>query len=222
MTLDTNIAGEEFTLHCSGAIFWERKKMLLIADAHLGKVSHFRKAGVAVPHEPILKNFEKLDKVLAHFNPDSVAFLGDLFHSTHNNEWIFFADWVQSVKAKIILVEGNHDILNPRQYSEAGVELIPEILEEGFLLTHHPDEREGLFNFCGHIHPCVSLRGLGRQFLKTCCFFQKPHQMILPAFGEFTGSYELTPSEEDIVYAITKDDVIRVTSAAISSKRKAR
>ncbi len=222
MTLDTIIRGDKFVMHCSGAIYWEKKKMLMIADAHLGKVSHFRKAGMAIPTDPIIKNIQKLNSLLDLFKPESVCFLGDLFHSSINNEWDLFAGWVKSQSAEIILVEGNHDILNPRQYTDIGMVVVPEITDDVFHLTHHPDERENLFNFCGHIHPCISLRGLGRQFLKTCCFFQKPMQMILPSFGEFTGSYELTPTEHDIIYAITKDDVIEVAMSAISSKRKAR
>lgn len=222
MTLDIQIRNEDFTLHCSGAIYWKKEKMLMIADAHLGKVSHFRKAGLAVPTNPIIKNFEKLDKVIAHFQPEKVCFLGDLFHSSINREWNLFAEWVLNSTSKIILVEGNHDILNPLQYRELGIDVVPEIRDDKFLLTHHPDQQNGLFNFCGHIHPSVRLRGLGRQFLKTCCFFQRPDQMILAAFGEFTGSYEMTPSENDLVYAITHDDVIQIGLSQISSKQKAR
>ena len=39
----------EFILHCSGAIFWPARSILLISDVHLGKVSHFRRHGVALP-----------------------------------------------------------------------------------------------------------------------------------------------------------------------------
>ena len=34
--------------------------------------------------------------------------------------------------------------------------------------------------------------------------------MILPAFGEFTGTYTMEPAEHDIVYVITKDDVLEI------------
>ncbi|MBF0694308.1 MAG: ligase-associated DNA damage response endonuclease PdeM [Flavobacterium sp.] len=210
MTLDITIRNEQFTLHCSGAIFWHSRQILMIADAHLGKVSHFRKAGFAVPTNPMLKNFEKLDNVIALFQPETVCFLGDLFHSSINREWELFETWVKAQNARVILVEGNHDILNPDQYNQIGIDVVSEISDDKFLLTHHPQERENLFNFCGHIHPCIRLRGLGRQFLKTCCFFQKPNQMIMAAFGEFTGSHELMPSEFDVVYAITKDEVIKI------------
>src|SRR5690606_27771990 len=122
----------------------------------------------------------------------------------------------------VILVLGNHDILAPASYSGINLTVIPEIVIDGFLMTHHPEEREGFFNFCGHIHPCVLLRGLGRQFLKLSCFFHSPNQLILPAFGEFTGTYELVPGDKDCVYAITKEDVILVKRESINLKQKVR
>ena len=73
-----------------------------------------------------------------------------------------------------------------------------------------PTEREGFFNFCGHIHPGIKLKGIGRQYLNLSCFFQKPNQMILPAFGEFTGNFYLVPTEKDLVYGISKEGVFEV------------
>jgi hypothetical protein len=39
--------------------------------------------------------------------------------------------------------------------------------------------------------------------------------MILPAFGEFTGTYVMEPTEEDRIYAITKEDVVEVRKKEI-------
>ena len=79
-----------------------------------------------------------------------------------------------------------------------------------FLLTHHPTEKEDFFNFSGHIHPGIILRGLGLQSLKLRCFFQKSNQMILPAFGEFTGKFIMKPEEDHSVYAIAGNEVILI------------
>ena len=43
------------------------------------------------------------------------------------------------------------------------------------------------------------------------CFFHKPQQMIIPAFGAFTGIYVLEPEEADKVYAMTNKEVILVS-----------
>ncbi len=216
MTLQTNINGNTFILHCSGALYWAEQRMLLIADAHLGKISHFRRYGAAIPGNAMFKNFLKLDNAVDFFSPERICFLGDLFHSTLNNEWELFKDWGQRTALPIVLVAGNHDIINPSNYRDINVTVVSEWITNGFLLTHHPEERDGVFTLSGHIHPAIRLTGMGRQSLKLPCFFRTQNQMILPAFGEFTGTYILQPCESDVVYAITKDAVILIDNAATS------
>ncbi|WP_378181028.1 ligase-associated DNA damage response endonuclease PdeM [Aquimarina sp. SS2-1] len=211
MSKTININNQTFILHPCGVVFWKDKDLLLIADVHLGKVSHFRKHGSAVPAKAILKNFDQLDRVIHHFNPESICFLGDLFHSYINTEWNLFKNWISNQTAKITLITGNHDIISEHKYEALGIKTGTEVTLDNFLLTHHPDQRENLFNFCGHIHPGVRLQGLGKQSLKLPCFFQKTDQMIVPAFGEFTGIYILEPEENDKVYAMTDKEVILVS-----------
>ncbi|MBC7606079.1 MAG: ligase-associated DNA damage response endonuclease PdeM [Burkholderiales bacterium] len=213
MTLTIQIQQQRFLLHASGAIFWKDKNMLLISDVHLGKVAHFRKHGIAIPNETIFENFIRLTKVVNFFKPQSIVFLGDLFHSKINKEWDLFSSWTQSISAKIFLIEGNHDIVAKYKYTDLQIEIFKEWVVDGFLLTHYPEERQGVYNFCGHIHPGIKLKGSGKQSLKLPCFFQSEKQLILPAFGEFTGNFYLTPKGNDNVYAITKDEVILVAGS---------
>lgn len=209
--MNIDIQNNSFTLHRYGAIFWKEKSILLISDVHFGKVSHFRKHGIAIPKDAISENFNRLDILLAEFQPQTIIFLGDLFHSTKNSEWNLFANWTKSISQKIILVKGNHDIIDELLFENLNIEVIPELIIEEFILTHHPLENNTLFNFCGHIHPGIKLKAQGRQFLNISCFFNKPNQMILPAFGEFTGNFYLSPTKNDLVYAITPDKVIAIT-----------
>lgn len=204
------IHNQNFELHPCGAVFWEEKKILLISDLHLGKVSHFRKHGMAIPEKAVLENFNRLNNILELFDAKTIIFLGDLFHSKMNAEWKLFVEWIKKHSHKIILVEGNHDIISKKYYADLNIEIYSELVIDNFLLTHHPKVEQGYFNFCGHIHPGIQLRGLGKQSLNLSCFFRKPNQMIFPAFGEFTGNYYLVPTEKDKVYAITKNEVIEV------------
>lgn len=197
-------------MHPSGVLFWEEKSMLLISDVHLGKVSHFRKFGAAVPQKAVQKNFDLMDEAIGFFKPKHLIFMGDLFHSSLNMEWQLFKKWTITVDANIILVVGNHDIISPVKYEELGIQVVSEIQLEGFLLTHHPEERAGLFNFCGHVHPSIRLVGLGRQSARLRCFFKSEHQLLLPAFGEFTGSHTLEPVEGSEVFALLGDTVLPV------------
>ncbi|RKN82348.1 ligase-associated DNA damage response endonuclease PdeM [Ulvibacterium marinum] len=204
------IQDQNFTLHPSGTLFWQDRSVLLISDAHLGKVSHFRKFGAAVPQNVVQKNFELMDEALDCFNPKTICFLGDLFHSALNKEWHLFENWVEKKTIKIILVAGNHDIISPLKYEGLGIEVVPEVQWDDFLLTHHPEERNGFFNFSGHIHPAIRLRGRGRQSLRLPCFFKSERQMILPAFGLFTGTFVLEPKKTDEVFAIVEDEIMKL------------
>lgn len=211
MTQTLQIQNQHFILHPSGVLYWKELNVLLISDVHLGKVSHFRKFGAAVPRKAILKNFELLDETIAYFNPKQICFLGDLFHSYINKEWQLFEAWVKRSARQLILVSGNHDIISPLRYEALGIRVVSEIEWQGFLLTHHPEERPGYFNLAGHIHPAIKLRGKGRQSLRLPCFFKTHRQMILPAFGEFTGTHILKKKKEHEVYAIANDQVIRIS-----------
>ena len=210
MTRITQIIKKKFILHPLGGIFWKEKSLLLISDVHLGKVAHFRKFGAAVPQKAVHKNYLLLDEIVTHFNPFQLIFLGDLFHSSLNKEWALFENWVAKTPAEIILIAGNHDIIAPHKFEELGIPIFPELVLDQFLLTHHPEKRKGLFNFCGHIHPAVRLQGFGRQKLKLPCFFKSDGQLILPAFGEFTGTHVLQPQEKDEVFVIVENEVVKV------------
>jgi len=210
MTQSIEISGQIFDLHPSGAVFWVDRKMIMIADVHFGKIAHFRKNGSAIPSAASEENFQRLNEVIEHYNPQTICFLGDLFHSSYNNAWLPFEEWVRSTGSEIILVSGNHDIIDPVKYESLGIEVTPLFEIDSFLLTHHPSEVEDGFNFSGHIHPAVRLLGGGRQRLKLACFFKTEKQLILPAFGTFTGKHTLKPKEEDEIFAIVDGEVLNL------------
>ncbi len=207
----TQLAGHEFVLHPSGAAYWPSYNMLLVADVHLGKVAHFRKAGMAVPQASVMGNFRKLDAVVSFFEPGVICFLGDLFHSDLNSEWELFESWIAGMQAQVILVAGNHDIIDRMGFLALQIEVVSALVVDGIWLTHQPDIYRHHANICGHVHPCVSIRGMGRQRLKLPCFFKSDSQLIMPAFGTFTGMYELFPTGTDEVFVVAEDEVIRVS-----------
>ncbi len=206
--MQIQLASEIIDLHPSGAIFWPSKKVLFIADVHLGKIEHFRKNGSPIPPEASKKNTEKLSKVIAFYSPQEVVFLGDLFHSASNSSWFLFETWVkQQKKINFSLVVGNHDIIARTKFENIGIRLLDIWESKPFLGTHYPTEKEGFFNLCGHIHPGFLLKGEGKQYLKLACFHQRKNQLILPAFGSFTGKFIVQPSEHEKVYLIGGEQV---------------
>ena len=210
MTHAINIREQDFILHPSGAVYWVQQSMVLIADVHLGKVTHFRKHGAAIPIVAGHKNLEKLTEVVNHYQPETVCFLGDLFHSVLNSEWENFAKWVDYTTSKVVLISGNHDIIPQYLFEDINVTVLEEQIIGDFYLTHHPTEHPALFNFCGHIHPGVKMRGVGRQIMKLACFFKTKNQMVFPAFGNFTGKYILEPKKEDEVFVLVEGEVLAV------------
>ena len=110
----------------------------------------------------------------------------------------------------MILVEGNHDLIPAAQFEQIGLQVADHIIEEGFYFSHFPTEKQTHFVFCGHIHPGVKLKGNGLQQMKMPCFFHSAQQMILPAFGAFTGLHILSPKVEDKVYVTTGKEVIEI------------
>ena len=212
MTL--KIVQQTFELLPQGAVYWQEQKALLLADVHLGKVSHFRKNGYAIPAQIQFSFYQKMEQLLTAHNVEKIFFLGDLFHSDRNAEWDRFVAWNQSLSQQTILVKGNHDILPMKVLEQSGLFVVTEWMEKNILLTHHPTDRSGLFNFSGHIHPGVRLQGAGRQRLKVPCFFHQPNQMILPAFGDFTGLHLLQPKAGDRVYALTGEAVVEIKIVA--------
>ena len=210
MNLNIKIQNQDFVLHPYGAAYWPEQEVLLVADVHLGKVSHFRKHGSAVPLKATSQNFVKLDQLRKEFDPEHIVFLGDLFHSSLNMEWNMFEEWVGHIDNRVHLIAGNHDIISPLKYEALGIKIYSDVTVSGFHLSHHPVDLKDHFNICGHIHPGFKMRGNGKQMLKLPCFFRSANQMILPAFGEFTGNFFMQPEEGDRVFAITGKEVIQI------------
>jgi uncharacterized protein len=188
--------------------------LLMIADPHFGKAAHFRKAGIPIPEELHVSDQAKILKLVHSLQPKSLIFLGDLFHSDINSSWQDLEAFLDSIPdIEIHLVKGNHDILPASIYRSGRWNIHEESYQAGpYLLTHEPMKEvpEGSFNCCGHIHPGIRLKGNARQQLTLPCFFIKERQMILPAFGRFTGLARMSCSKNNQAYAITAHKVIPV------------
>lgn len=210
--MDIALKGATLTLLPEKAIYWSSERVLLVADLHLGKVEHFRKAGIAVPAEAGTANYHILQELILEHNPKRVIFLGDLFHSDYNYDWELFSDFLEGHShIRFELIKGNHDILHQSQYDRTDMIFHDESLALGpFLLTHDPVEDPDYYNLCGHIHPCYKIRGKSRQYLRLPCFYFGKHGGILPALGSFTGMHPVTTYDGDSVYVVADDQIIQV------------
>lgn len=204
------LEGEQFLLLRERAAIWEDQKALLIADLHIGKVSHFRKNGIQVPAMAEKNNLWRLADIMLNHNPEKVIFLGDLFHSKLNTSWADFVDFVEGFpNVEYILVKGNHDILPEQTFIDAGLKVVEELKMGPFLFSHDAAETD-LYNIHGHIHPGVKLSGSGRQRLSLPCFYFGENKGIFPSFGDFTGLFKIKPIKNDRIFVSTDDEVVQV------------
>lgn len=207
---------EVFWLTAQRCIFWEKEKTLIVADLHLGKTGHFRKSGIAVPGKVYKEDLQVLLHQILYFKTDRLIILGDMTHSVHNLELELFTRWRKDFTLlQIELVKGNHDILNSRWYEEAEIITYDDhLLRGGYCFRHDKPARiqkdGSLYTFYGHIHPAIQLKGGGRQKLSFPCFYFTQDYCIMPAFSKFSGSYSIKPSKEDSVFAIVKNEIVKV------------
>lgn len=207
------IKGVNLQLLPQKAVLLPEDQILLIADLHLGKANHFRRSGIPVPNAVNSKNLETLIDLINRHKPEKVIFLGDLFHSSYNEEWEALGQVVRHFASiQFQLVRGNHDIMSELQYKRCQLQLFEQIKMGPFLLTHEPLKviPEDQYNLAGHIHPGVRLMGKGKQSMTLPCFFFGQEQAILPAFGAFTGFVSVRVSRKDNVFVIADQRIIKI------------
>lgn len=211
--LHFDLEGEALLLLGAKAVFWPRLSVLLVADLHLGKSSHFRKHGLAVPEMAERNNLWRLSGLFNDWQPKEVIFLGDLFHSKINKAWHDFVDFMEAYpNVKRTLILGNHDILGADIFAEANLHTAAQMELGPFLLSHDAVENARLFNLFGHVHPAIRLRGAGKQSLTLPCFYfdLKRRYGIMPSFGDFTGIHLLKASKQHNIFVVSGGEVIQV------------
>ena len=208
------IRDEELILAKERAIYLPKEKLLAISDLHLGKAAHFRKAGLQVPSTLAQSDLNRLSNLLNQYQPETLLINGDMFHHDLNTDIDDFELWkAQYSSLKFVLVKGNHDKLDEKQYQKLGIEIHePSYCTPNFCFIHDAIKckEENLYPISGHIHPGVSVYGKAKQYLKFPCFYFGAHCAILPAFSVFTGLKILRPKEGDHFYALTPEKVIKV------------
>lgn len=206
-----SLSGNSFILSSDRCIYWEEEHTLVLSDLHLGKTGHFRKSGIAVPQAIFKEDMQRLVTQIQLYKPRQLIVIGDMFHSHDNMEHDFFLKWRKDFEQlSILLVKGNHDILKENWYREAGITIVNcEHRIGDFVFVHDFTDctiPAGGYIFSGHIHPGISIRGLGKQSLRFACFYFGAQYAVLPAFSRFTGIHAIQPKRGDAVYAIIPPD----------------
>lgn len=213
---------QTFWLSPGRCIFWEEERSLIVSDLHLGKTGHFRKAGIAIPQTIFKEDLQRLLQQVQYFNPERLIVVGDLFHSTQNKELELFLRWRGDFnQLSIQLIKGNHDILKADWYKSASINVSENHLSVANICFVHDIQYACSsipqidYYISGHIHPCVTLSGTGKQSLKFPCFYFSSHYGVLPAFGRFTGTAHIEPKAKDSIFAILPGNIKKGEQEAI-------
>lgn len=214
---EIELKGELISLFPAKFAFWKKESTIFLSDCHLGKISHFRKCGIGIPTQAGLETFSQIHKILLEFQPERIIFLGDIFHSDFNSDFHRFENWRKQFKeTSFDLVLGNHDKSGLNYFEEMGLNIHPELTIGPFYCTHEPQiHSEKGFNFCGHIHPAVSLFGSGRQNVKVPCFWKGNNHLCFPSFGVFTGSVSIKPNSTDQFFALAGNSIRLIEGSSL-------
>lgn len=220
--MKVTIFGEEFVMLPQKALFWKKHDMLLLADMHLGKVNHFRKAGIPVPVKANERNWEVLIDIVHTTKAKRIICIGDLFHSHYNYDWEIVGQFTRAYPdLSFELVTGNHDILTNHLYERSRVMVHGSRLQIGkFVLSHFPAEEPDseVYQLSGHLHPGIRLSGRGKQSMMLPCFYFGEHQGYLPAFGMFTGLSRIQPKKVDQVFVVAEDSIIHIQDLQLTNE----
>ena len=206
---------------------------LYIADVHLDKSAHFRRMGVPAPGGILEADLERLSGTIHATGARRLIVLGDLLHARHARDAAVDAAWRRfrdrHAGLEVVLVRGNHDRHAGDPPTEWDVRCADEgWLDAGFELRHEPrpldalsrrgraaerggDEAMGALS--GHVHPAVVLRdGDGGRVRVSSFIMQAGRQLILPAYGRFTGAAVVELEPGDRAFGIVGGEPMEVTA----------
>jgi uncharacterized protein len=196
------------------AVWRPRERALFVADLHLGKASAFRAFGAPAPTGASDETLRRLGTLADGLKPELLVVLGDFVHAQPSmTEGLAeaLAQWRAprpSLPCAIVL--GNHDRHASAWLKGLGFEVADApATYAGCECRHFPlDDAQALAEgptvLAGHLHPMTRLHGPGRDSLRLPCFVVSGRQVVLPAFGEFTGGSYVARSDKARLMAATE------------------
>jgi DNA ligase-associated metallophosphoesterase len=181
------LVGKSFIADRSGALYWPAERMLIVADLHLEKGSHYAQRGLMLPPYDTRETLVKLAEAIERFEPDIVLSLGDGLHDPGAFERMGAEDReilrILQDGRRWIWVTGNHD---PCIADGLGGEVVATVALAGLTFRHEPRPGPVTHEIAGHLHPAAKLSIQGAT-IRRPCFVGNRLRLVLPAFGAFTG-----------------------------------
>lgn len=177
----------EVVLRCSGAMWLEAGRTLVVADLHLEKGSSYAARGQMLPPYDTRETLRRLESEVANLAPTTVILLGDTFHD-RLSEGRLASDDADRLRAlatgcRLVWVVGNHDADGPRGLPG---EVADELTLAGLTFRHEPQAGLQSGEVAGHLHPAARVKA-PRGTVRRRCFITDGERIILPAFGAYAG-----------------------------------
>lgn len=193
------------------AVWRPSSRTLYIADLHIGKTSAFAKGGIPLSAQVLERtttaDLARLAALIAATGAARLIILGDLLHASAGRDprtLALLADWRNAhPRTDVALIRGNHDHAAGDPPPSANIRCLnAPFNDEGLALLHHPlNVPSGAPTLAGHLHPAVRLLGVG-DAARVPCYWLSQNQLILPAFGTFTGAASIRPTHGDRIFAL--------------------
>jgi len=181
------VAGHTLTALPGGALWWERRRVLIVADLHLEKGSFYARRGQFFPPYDTAATLSRLAGIVMSLDPYTVIALGDSFHDDDGPARLAESD--RDILAALqhgrrwVWIAGNHDGALP---ADIGGEHAAYWETEGLTFRHEPRADASDGEVAGHLHPAARVVG-AQGAVRRRCFVGDGRRLVLPAFGSFTG-----------------------------------
>lgn len=189
-SVDFDFCGATLTALPSGALLWEKPKLLVVSDLHLGKSERIaRRGGALLPPYETRDTLDRLSADVDALQPACVLCLGDSFDDLAAGQSLQ-ADEIDQIRRlqagrRWLWLEGNHD---PGPL-DLGGEHLAEWTSGALTFRHIATTESAAGEISGHYHPKAKVRMTSRP-----CFMCDGARLILPAYGRYTGGLDwMTP-----------------------------
>ncbi len=179
------LSGETLVARPAGTLWWPARRLLAVADLHLGRSGRLaRRGGALLPPYETAETLARLSAEIAATDPARVLALGDSF-----DDDACLAEALPETRAALdrlsagrdwVWIAGNHDPLPPDLPGTAA-----EAVTLGPLTFRHIADPGASGDISGHYHPRARIGAQARP-----CFLADRTRIILPAFGAYTGGLD--------------------------------
>ena len=182
--------GYDLILHGDGTLYMPSENLLIVSDLHLEKgaaLSH----GAPLPAYDTIDTLQRLEARIRLCQPHKVVCLGDSFHNVER-AFLLPPDGLAllhelSAMTTFLWVTGNHDATLPERLPGT---VYNEVMCGAIRLCHEAIPPFDRPTISGHYHPKARIK-LRAGTLSARCFVQDGYNLIMPAFGSYTGGLNI-------------------------------